>query len=37
VMSDLPGVPLDIVRDQLSAVDRDRLVGWARPSRRWAS
>lgn len=26
-MSDLPGVPLDTVRDQLSAVDRDRLAG----------
>ena len=26
-MSDVPGVPLDVVRDQLSAVDRDRLAG----------
>jgi hypothetical protein len=26
-MSDLPGVSLDVVRDQLSAVDRDRLAG----------
>jgi len=27
LMSRLPGVPLDTVRDQLSAADRDRLAG----------
>jgi hypothetical protein len=27
LMSRLPGIPLDTVRDQLSAADRDRLAG----------